>query len=439
VPLDVEETLAALRIRQGAAENGGRNLPRATDTTLDGPQREIIQFVEKHIATTLARVGPYLRDLDRRIVQILHADPARELEETARRAEAEIDGLRREHEQRLARERAGVERLRAELAAFRRRAGLTREPHYPLSRVKVYGVLAVLIVLEAGLNAYFFAIGHDLGILGGVVSAIVLALVDLLVCFELGRQATNLNHASTPRRVLGALALALAVAWVLAYNLAAGHLREALARSGDLAEAMEAALASLRAAPLGLRQLDSWVLVGLGGLLSVGGIARAWSADDPYPGYGPLHRRLRDAEEDEEETRDELRRGIDALVEQASRQLQSALRQHESDGHALQAYATQGRALRENVDTFVAQMTGSVNALLRHYRDANLRARSDGAVPAYFDQDYTPQLPPGFSLPEPPAADAGARMLERLDLVREREAALRAQLAERAAAARKGL
>ena len=100
----------------------------------------------------------------------------------------------------------------------------------------------------------------------------LLAVVDILVVFNLGRVIAWLGARLWLHRVAASLALAAFLVWVGGFNLGVGHLREALQTHPDAA--MTVARDTFAAAPHALQQLDSWILVAIGAALSVGGAGR---------------------------------------------------------------------------------------------------------------------------------------------------------------------
>ena len=78
-----------------------------------------------------------------------------------------------------------------ELEAFKKTNGLEREANYPSTSGLVlrYSMLVFLVVVEGILNANFFAEGLSSGLIGGFVYAALLAAINVVGCFFLGKYA----------------------------------------------------------------------------------------------------------------------------------------------------------------------------------------------------------------------------------------------------------
>ena len=79
-----------------------------------------------------------------------------------------------------------------ELDAFRARNQLERAARDPEGSAAFlrYSVLALMIVIEGALNAFFFSQGLDSGLLGGFIYAGVLAALNLGAAFVLGSRGS---------------------------------------------------------------------------------------------------------------------------------------------------------------------------------------------------------------------------------------------------------
>ena len=155
------------------------------------------------------------------------------------------------------------------------------------------------------LNGYFFAAGSEFGLVGGVFQAIIVAVINILIAFGIALFGIRqLSHARYVRRFVGIVSVLALIGWMLAYNFAIAHFRDQLALGAE--DPMLQAITHFRLDPLGLKSVDSWLLVLLGVTFSVIAAADGYNFDDPYPGYGPVTRRWRQAREDYHQEKAEL-------------------------------------------------------------------------------------------------------------------------------------
>lgn len=402
-PLSVEAVARELKLRKRAASNGSAGLPRATDRNLDGPQAEIVQYVEKHVATNLTRVQGGVLDIRRRLDDALRRDPVEMVEEVQSDALRNLRRIAADLALSRKRARAVADETAARLRRFRLEHGLQRPAVYPRSRVLAWGRIFFLTTAEGVMNAYYFMLGSDLGLLGGVATSFVFAFFDLFVCITAGRLMTRATHRNWLWRIPGCGAVVTALVWVPGWALTTGHLREALQVTGDdLTGAWSLARTTIAANPLGLEQLESWALVVIGLAISAGGVLAGWRLDDPYPGYGAITREDASAQEEHAELASDLQRQLTAVEDAARDALRRLVSEREASIGAIGGYRRTLEGIHDAVRTFTDQVTRSTNALLRLYRDENSRYRPGGAVPEYFDTEYSPTLPQSFEMPQPP-------------------------------------
>lgn len=99
--------------------------------------------------------------------------------------------------------RATEDRLRAEvdLKYFRAVNGINEEAHYPDSLPWHFGVLAILVVIETSVNAFFYE--NSQGLLGGVMVAFGIAALNMLTALFCGFGFRYKNLAAIDKKVVG--------------------------------------------------------------------------------------------------------------------------------------------------------------------------------------------------------------------------------------------
>lgn len=225
----------------------------------------------------------------------------------------------------------------ADLENFKAANRLTRDAHYPSSPALAFGILSVLILLEAGVNGVLFADSSDQGLFGGWLEAIVLSIANVGAAFLFGRLILPQFHRRSLAAKTGALFLSLAgAAALIAVNLAGAHYRDfktavanleapapaALritapagaqkpasagkpakaapaetpappqAQSADRENAKEReAIARLFANPFAFGSFMSFFLFAIGICAASIAALDGYKFDDPLPGYGKRHRK----------------------------------------------------------------------------------------------------------------------------------------------------
>jgi hypothetical protein len=97
-----------------------------------------------------------------------------------------------------------------------------------------FGLLFLLIGIEAGLNGFFFAKGSEFGLLGGIGTAIGISFVNVLFAFVIGLFPMRwLNHRNYLVKLIGLIITVIGLAGILALHGFAAHYRDATVAVGD--------------------------------------------------------------------------------------------------------------------------------------------------------------------------------------------------------------
>jgi hypothetical protein len=225
----------------------------------------------------------------------------------------------------------------ADLESFKAANRLARDAHYPSSPMLAFGILSILVLLEAGINGVLFADSSDQGLFGGWLEAIVLSVANVGAAFLFGRLVLPQLHRRSLLAKTGALSLSLVgVAALISINLVGAHYRDFKTAVANLeapslaalriaappgaqktasaakpAKAVPAetsapqqaqvpekekakereAIAKLFANPFALDSFMSFFLFAIGICAASIAALDGYKFDDPFPGYGKRHRK----------------------------------------------------------------------------------------------------------------------------------------------------
>jgi hypothetical protein len=392
--LNIERLASEMALAKTGAARGVENQPATDSAAFDDVENRVIESIEaeKNSAhgVLLDELQIYKErltslDFEGRFGTIRQAAPAAVSEFHAEAAQGrdELHSLRRY-----------LRDLETERDEFRRRHGLTRTARWA-SRgnltLKV-GILLLLFVFEMILNGFFLAKGNELGYLGGAVEALTFALVNIGVSFLIGAVGMReLNHRNYFRKFSGLVSLVAYGLLTIGLNLALAHYREV---SGALvADVGHEVLLRLRVAPLGIADVKSWLLFGIGILCSLIALGDAYLIFDPYPGYGALERRRASAYDAYIRRKNELiaalleiRDEAIEVLEEANRDL--AIRRSEHD------VILESRArLVRLFEAHQSHLDRAANALLAVYREANKRSRKTPPPSRFFSAYSLDKIP----------------------------------------------
>lgn len=410
---------------------GRENLPASNDQQLAEFEDLIVsEHVRQHLERVEGTRGR-LRELESVFGALEDQLPTpRDLATVVEDASA---GLERElsNERALVTERQTQQQARRDLNHFVTERGLNRPACYPHSRRLHLAWVAVLGTIEALANSVFFASTSNIGLIGGLVTAVVIAALNtgsgVLVGFTCLR---GLHHHRASARWLSGLGVAVFVAFVVTFNLAVGRARD-LAAAGAFSAG---ALPELLRHPFDL-SLMSTALVGVGLIASALALYKGRSLDDVVPGYGDLDRRFTKADQGFNQSATDLRGIVLGHVENVPDDLRTTVSKCEQVVKQLENTVVDAGKVLEAYEADVQHLATSCAGRLRRVREANTRVRTT-APPKHFDRfpEFTIDVSPA------PLQRLKARLAQanvRLDKLKDVAHAIRGQQAQRVKGAAK--
>lgn len=253
--------------------------------------------------------------------------------------------------------------------------------------IKLFFFGLLLITFESVLNGYLFSQSNPLGLLGGAIAAFLVSFANVGISTLLGLGGKVVASRRILSKLLGLIVWIAFCGFAIVFNFGVAHFRDAVESIGDWKEAAEAALVTLKTAPLDLANIESWLLLCIGAAISVSSFAKGYFATDPYPGYSYVEADLqaaRDAYIDTlDEAIEELEAERDKMIDELL-QAQEAVNRHVSD--TVDALYGQS-SLGANARVFLEQCDIAANFCLSVYRDANKASRKSTA-PSYFNEEF---------------------------------------------------
>jgi hypothetical protein len=389
--LSVDRVADELRLAVLGSQRGAQNRPSSDAQTMDDIEHQIVERIEAHKQDANSIYLDHLHTYDERLTALSFVERFATIQQAAPeavgdfRAEATIgrDELfvlrRRLNETEIERER------------FRARHRIER-PARLASLGKIIlkiGVLAVLFILEVVINGSFLAKANIGGLLGGAAQAVTFAGLNIIASFFWGMVLIRLvNRRNYLLKLIGLVSFLAYLVFAATLNLTLSHLREippAVSLSDNVGEVV---LHRLLTAPLGLTDINSWVLFTIGFIFSLIAMVDGLLFFDPYMGYSGLERRWIEASKQFADARIELIERLRDIREDATEVMNEAARDlsvRRSEYDAL----LQGRArLAQRFEHHQSQIEQSCRALLEIYREANRGTRSTPA-PGYFTKPWS--------------------------------------------------
>jgi len=424
----IETARRKLRVDRKAADAGRKDNPQTASTSLDANESEICAYFSglarqrrEGCETTLGRL-----QLDRKATST-RIDLQQTKNAFARlltAIEPTLEKLRSDYSTALAQAKESEGRAVKHLRWFQQTHGLHyRAATYPESQVYHFAIVAALALVEWVALASFYAEGSDFGLLGGVLIAMALSVVNISLAIVSGNLLRYVNHRSAGRRLLALTGAAVLYAAFALVTLGAAHYRVATndiahaqptvtapgaqalppSLAGDVDQWKAARLAWQRFAanPVGFDDVFSWILVVLAVVFGIFASYKGYRIDDPYPGYGELAREVKRQRAAYEATKTEYGRLVDQVFDRTFQEQAHLLSEVKSNIEYYQQLVTRTEDERRTFIRGAAELQDACNIVLKRYRQANQRVRESPA-PAYFNDSVTF----GFPLTKPPAGVA---------------------------------
>lgn len=395
-----------LRVGQRGAQRGVQNLPSTEDTGFDEVEQGIVARVESLRNEGLARCDENARVYAQRAARMDGIGARIRGDCNTAVTNFQAEGERYAND--LADSRKAVQDANFAFNQFRQDNRIDDAAHEKPVFLQWFAVSLLIVAAESALNGVFFAKAHEMGLAGGVGNALAISVVNVGLASLAGLLTRNFNHVLPWRKVVGTLAFLAAAGLALCFNFVVAHFRDAMtAAAWDQAagRAVERALAARLP-----ESIDAWLLALVGLLAAALAGWKSYGADHPYPGYGRVSRRTREARDTLNDRRDEAITALIGTRDDSNGKLAAAQQEIGDAARAREEWA----ALAGDREAFLQKCDRAADGLLTLYRNAN-RAGRDTPPPAHFDGGYDfPKAPPLDALPGE-ARSSGAGLEAEID------------------------
>lgn len=375
--IDTDRLAVELDLAKRGSERGARDEPPTSSVTPDAVEAQIIERIEAAKKAAHATIEDELRtyaerlaalDFEDRFTQIQHTAPAAvgDFKLEARAGRDDLYALRR-----------NLRDLDAEQQSFRRKHNIDRTARVDgggATFLKV-ALLIVMFVVEAFANGNFLAKGNEQGLLGGITEAISFAALNIFGTFIIGHFGVKqIAHNSVVRKCLGMLAFCFYLAFALGLNLALAHYRDVSAQF--LEGGGERVMQAMAAAPFQLRDINSWLFLGLGLLFSVVALIDSLTFSDAYPGYADVQQRLEDARDAYRNRRAELDENLKEVRDEYQEKMEDISRDLSVRRGEYEAIIANRSRMLKLFTQHQDHLERAANTLISLYREANTKTRT---------------------------------------------------------------
>ncbi len=408
--IDIDEFYDRLDLKGLAVQNGQNNKPDSDSETFDAPQQRVTQEFKDVVTEARSSTREYSDSLSNQLDSIeIEIDSSR-VEELPKAAEHDVENRLMTNKnivKQLRKEEQAVERS---YNAFRVTNDITREPQYVDSSYLHWSIIATLMIGEAIANSYFFALGSNLGFLGGIwksalVSAVNIGIAVLIGTFilpyknKITKKTNRVNFVIFNMRRLAIAGTSLAIGIILFFNLAVAHYRSQMDidPEGAITRAIPAMLNDL----LNIQSFEAWVLFILGISFSLFAGIKSYGHDDIFPGYGKIHRNLQRKKEVYQNAKEDLHDDCVEIINSYMSKIDGARSEFQRLVRSYGTVLDMAEGLQKNYKEHIKSLEGQCNTVLKKYRSHNVDVRNTASPPPkYFsetfkfdDQDYLIELP----------------------------------------------
>lgn len=389
-PLNIDKVKQKLRLKEEAQSRGRSNLPPKAATNFDDVEQKIVSNIDTEIHKATESYHDHMVSFEQRINRLHAAGHVGTIENIAMKAEGDFAALVRRDASSLHTAKVAVKDSEMDLRNFKKDNNLNRSARYPESRFLYFAIAFLLVTIETGVNGYFFAKGHEMGMLGGGFVALIPSFLNVLTGYYLGNYGCRLAiHKSALKRYAGILMCGVLPLWCFGFNLLIAHYRTAMAGmiDADMGDAAHIAIETFSATPFSLEDVESWLLLITGCTFALIATLDFWKMDDPYPGFGERARdhdkklelyahlkedslaELKDLQDENFEALEEASNLLNAKVNEANTIVDSQSRWKILFAQHLNHLEDAGRQM------------------LAYYRTQNMTTRTDEA-PSYFNDQW---------------------------------------------------
>ncbi|MBL4746186.1 MAG: hypothetical protein JKY08_07435 [Flavobacteriaceae bacterium] len=375
--INIKKLSKDLAVHTIGKERGEKDLPLSSDKDFDTLELMVIEHFEDENKAAQATFEDEHHIYHTRLASLDFKGEFEKVRKTSATSVADFDaevqaGIDELHGLRDALNDASEERK-----TFRNQHKISRAARInsPSKMWLKISLIVLLVIIETALNGVYLAEGSSQGLFGGIGKAFSFAILNIIISLLLSIFAVRLiTHKHIFLKLFGFIFLLIYLAAVISINLALAHYREVapifFEQTGI--EVMN----RLLTAPYIFKDINSWILFGIGSLFSVIAFIDGWYLSDPYVGYAGVEKRLRIARDNYKNMRKENIQELQDIrddfiddIENIGRDISSRVQEHET---IIASRIRLVSLLKEHQD----QLNRAANILISEYRDANIEART---------------------------------------------------------------
>ncbi len=389
----------SLNIADRAKKDALRNIPSQDEESPTHTEQEIVNLGRSIAHTIFDKVRSLSGSIEKNANELsAHADTCRKTIGAATDTKPiDVDEMLVKKGSRCAKAQEDVHNKEVNYEQFKEENKLQREATVPNKASAIIWVGSI-VVLEGIGNAYLFAAGSELGLLGGSLIAFLVSLCNVVLAFLGGFWCARymVFHTDLPKKVAGTIGTLLFTAvcfhiLVFAAAYIVGSDVEQAAASADRPpiDGYGIAINALREQEYGFvfGTFKSTLLMIAGFVAMLIGFIKGVHYKDPYPGFGDLLSALDDAKLELEEAKLEIIGKNRDICIKHKNQLKQCIDKISGLRSDIKDETAQLSNILGLLPDLNSDLTGLMQAKVKEYRNINSKNRKTSS-PAYFGVAY---------------------------------------------------
>jgi len=322
--LDLKGLADEWKLEEIGRADGEKNIPASSASSYGSNEQQIIATFAGVVTERKNQALNYIQDLERQFRNMKLSEMVSQLNNFARNAKNEFSKIIQKADDQLHESKTRYESFSKKYRKFKENNNLEYEANYPASQIFYVSILFIEVLIETFLNFSFFKDVSESYIIGGVLTAFLLSVVNVgILGYLFGKNLFwNINHVSSNKVAIGWISLFvfLVAAILLNYFVANYRVIASVATAGNLNFNLTEVFRNMLSLKYALT-LNDWFLFMIGFVAALIAFATSYKMDDPYPGYGAIHRELESSRFDYIDSKSEIEEELDLIQKNQSKEV----------------------------------------------------------------------------------------------------------------------
>lgn len=376
-----------LRISSAAKQAAMEEEPNTNSMNLDETERSIISYCEREVQKAndivYDKFSVFKQLMTKATKAIANIESLKLIHETFR-SEYQYNIRKNSGEAKIIQEEYNL--AKKDLFSFKNEHKLIRQEQSSTKPLLNWAIVLVIVLAESMLNSSFFAKGSELGLLGGIIQAFVIVMVNVLVAniVVLLIRRRNLVTISGMQKLGYTLLTGVLLAGTVSFHFLVGHYRDALGINVETA--YHYSVINFKANPFVLMDFESYILVVMGFLFFILLIIDLYKLKDPYPGYGEITHKFNKIKEEYDSLNFMLLDDEKDMTKDISNRIELIKTEANSVYEEIQGIHIAKQKLENKYNEHISSVKNLAITAIKSYREMNTEMRTT-PKPAYFDHE----------------------------------------------------